>query len=96
MNDGAKAVRVKACHFLKTLDIKRLVFIDEASIREQEKGRNRAWRRPNETRHPDIKGSTRDKGYSCGQFLGAIKYGEPAGPYAIIELETEKEKKEAI
>jgi len=75
-------------------DCKTIVFIDEANIRS-DYGAIPRWHSPEERYHPDVKQTTTKQAYSKGEFLGAIKYGESAGPSRIFLAETAEEKKEA-
>ena len=75
-------------------DYKIIVFINEANIRSDYDAIPR-WHSSEERYYPDVKQTTTKQIYSKREFLGAIKYGESAGPSRIFLAETAEEKKEA-
>jgi len=87
-------MRVKLATELLACDCKTIVFINEANIRS-DYGAIPRWHSLEERYHLDVKQSTTKQAYSKGEFLGAIKYGEPPGPFRIFLTETPEEREEA-
>ena len=94
LSAGCPQIRVDLAELLLSMDLKTIAFIDEANMRS-EYGKIHVWHTPEERFHPDVKQSTTKQDYSKGEFMGALKWGEPPGPYRLFSTETLEEKKEA-
>lgn len=94
LNPGCMHLRNQLAKTLLSMDFKQCVFIDEANQRS-EYGKEKSWHSPDEYLHPDVKQKTQKQDYSKAEFIGAIKWGEPPGPYKVFKTETLDEKKEA-
>jgi hypothetical protein len=86
--------RNKLAEELLAIDIKQCVFINKANERSEYRKQS-SWHNLEEYLHPDVKQPTQKQDYSKAEFLGAIKWEEPPGPYRVFKTETLKEKKEA-
>jgi len=87
-------IQVKLAIELLACDCKTIVFIDKANIRSDYNAILR-WHSLEERYYLDVKQSTIKQAYSKREFLGAIKYGEPLGPFRIFFIKTPEEREEA-
>jgi hypothetical protein len=94
LNENCMCKRNQLAKELLAMDLKQCVFIDEANERS-EYGVVSCWHNPEEYLHKDVKQKTKKQDYSKAEFIGAIKWGEPPGPYRVMKTETLAEKKEA-
>jgi len=94
LSTGCPQMRVDLAELLLSIDLKTIAFIDEANIRSEYKKIN-VWHTSEERYHLDIIQRTIKQDYSKSEFIKAIKYGEPLGPYRLFSAETLEEKKEA-
>ena len=94
LNEGYMKMRRELATLLLGMDLKNVVFIDEANARS-EYGKEHLWHTLEEYHHPDVKGGTTKQAYQKAEFVGAIKWGEPPGPYRSFLPETDAEKQEA-
>ena len=94
LNEGCMRMRQELATLLLDMDLKNIVFLDEANART-EYGKEHLWHTPEEYLHLDVKQPTTKQGYQKAEFVGAIKWGEPPGPYCVFKPETDTEKKEA-
>ncbi|PMD64215.1 uncharacterized protein K444DRAFT_626088 [Hyaloscypha bicolor E] len=94
LNEGCMKMRRELATLLLGMDLKNVVFIDEANARSQY-GKQSYWYTPEEYFHTDVKSGSTKQAYQKAEFVRAIKWGERPGPYRSFLPETDAEKEEA-
>ncbi|PQE32789.1 hypothetical protein CJF32_00001269 [Rutstroemia sp. NJR-2017a WRK4] len=89
-----RQMRVQLAVYLLKYDLKTIVFIDQANART-EYGKERCWYDPDEYFDSDVVQQSTKQSYQKAEFMAAIKWGEPPGPYIVLKKETLEEENAA-